>query len=298
MLLGESTIGCLELGHVSDFHRSVYDKGMARFGVIGCGLIGGSLAKALRESHPTCELVGVEPSRANREAALACEIFHRVNEGVDESLSGCDVVILCTPLSAFEETLTALDPLLDEQTVVTDAIGVKVPVVEAGERLLNHATFVGAHPMVGGTRGGFEQSRADLFEDARVIICPEDDEDATARVEAMWESIGALPERMSPHDHDRSVATTSHLPYVVALTLAELGTADPEALKAAGPQWVDVTKRASFDPQVMADVSSKNAYLPDRLRELSARLVDLAEQIEGDEDALHRFAAQVSERVR
>ncbi|MEL6545831.1 MAG: prephenate dehydrogenase dimerization domain-containing protein [Myxococcota bacterium] len=103
---------------------------------------------------------------------------------------------------------------------------------------------------------------------------------------------------MSAHEHDRSVATTSHLPYVVALSLAELGTADPDALRAAGPQWNDVTKRASFDPQVMADVSSKNGYLPDRLRELSARLLDLAETLEGDDDALHRFAATVSEKIR
>lgn len=256
------------------------------------------MAKALRESHPNCELIGVEPSRANREAAQGCDIFHRVSEGIDAALTRCDVVVVCAPLAVFEETLNLLDPLLDERTVVSDAIGVKVPVVELGERLLTHSTFVGAHPMVGGIRGGFDQSRADLFEEARVIVCPEDDEDATARVEAMWESIGARPERMSPHDHDRAVATTSHLPYVVALTLAELGTADPEALKASGPQWIDVTKRASFDPQVMADVSSKNAYLPDRLRELSARLADLAEIMEDDEDALHRFAAQVSERVR
>ncbi|MEM6731862.1 MAG: prephenate dehydrogenase [Myxococcota bacterium] len=271
---------------------------MARFSVIGCGLIGGSLARALREVHPGCELVGVEPSRSNREAAIESGVFHHVGEAIDERVSGSNVVTICAPLSALEETLETLDPLVDERTIVTDTIGVKYAVVEMGENLLNHATFVGAHPMVGGALGGFDRARADLFENARVIICPEDDEDATNTVEAMWHSLGANVQRMSPNEHDRSVATTSHLPYVVALALAELGTADPEALRASGPQWHDVTKRASFDPNVMADVSGQNTYLPDRLRELAARLNDLADRAESDPEALHALAAMVSERIR
>ncbi|MEO1174934.1 MAG: prephenate dehydrogenase, partial [Myxococcota bacterium] len=254
---------------------------MAKITIVGCGLIGGSLARALREVDPSSELLGVDPSPRTRNAAASADVFNAVRPAIDEHLAGSDLTVLCVPMDALDDTLVQLDPHLDAQAIVTDAVGVKGPVVERGQHLLKRARFVGAHPMVGGYRGGFDQSRSDLFEEARVVICP-GPADATLKVERMWRSVGARPERMKALDHDRAVATTSHLPYVVALALSELGATEPDLLRAAGPQWRDVTKRASFLPGVMADVSAANGYLPDRLRELSARLNDLAEAIEAD----------------
>lgn len=265
---------------------------MAKISIVGCGLIGGSLARALREAEPNTELIGIDPSPKTREAAASADVFNAVTDAIDERIVDSELTVLCLPLDALDDTLMALDPHLDRRSIVTDAIGVKGPVVELGQQLLKRARFVGAHPMVGGFRGGFAESKSDLFEDAKVVVCPGPAE-ATERVEEMWRSVGARPERMKALDHDRAVATTSHLPYVVALALSELGATDPELLRAAGPQWQDVTKRASFLPNVMADVSAANGYLPDRLRELSVRLAGLAETLETDPRALRDLASTV-----
>lgn len=269
---------------------------MTRLTIVGCGLIGGSLARAARRSIPDLELIGIDPSAETRSLAHASGVFDRLQETIDDKIVGSELTVLCVPIHVLSPTLGELDRYLDNSCVVTDTTGVKVPVIEIGRRMLHRAKFVGAHPMVGGHLGGFAHSRSTLFENARVVVCP-GAQDETERVEVLWRKVGADIERMDAADHDRAVAITSHLPYVVALVLAEMSISEPHVERTAGPQWRDVTKRAGFAPGIMADASSHNAFLPSRLKQLAERMNQLAEQLEENPRVLRELAARVVETI-
>ncbi len=236
-----------------------------RLGIIGVGLIGGSLARAFRTTQPSCEIVAVDQDHGTRARAESSGVFDRVSDSCS-TLSGVDVVVLGIPLRALTGVLEDIAPHVSSETIITDVIGVKSVVTERVKARLGSCRFVGAHPMVGGPQGGFESSQPDLFENAQVLICP-GEADATQAVETLWQTTGAKTFRLSESEHDRAVALTSHVPYVVALCLARQSADDPHVERAAGPQWRDVTKRASFAPDVMAQVSDHNPYLNESLRQ-------------------------------
>ncbi len=262
-------------------------------GIVGLGLIGGSLARALKHRDPSYRIIAVEPREDTREAALRARVVDVALAHPARDLEACAVVFLAMPVGALESTLTALGPCLSTMTLLTDVCGIKQSVAAQVARLLPHIEFVGGHPMAGGTEGGFGHSRSDLFTGAAVAICPAPG--AQGRVAALaelWRAVGARPTVMDAETHDRLVALSSHLPYLSAVAITELIAARPEAATLSGNGLRHATRQASFAPEIMAASALSNPYLPEELRRLAVRLEQLARLLETSPDELGAVVAQ------
>jgi prephenate dehydrogenase len=238
---------------------------IARLTVIGVGLIGGSLARALRAGGAAGEIVGCgrDPSRLARAKKLG--VIDRFETDPAKAVAGADAVVVCAPVGAMAELFAALRPGLAPQAVVTDAGSAKGLVVEAARAAFggDFARFVPGHPIAGTEHSGVEASFAELYQGRRVILTPGEETvpDALARVTAMWEASGATVTRMTPAHHDEVLAATSHLPHVLAYTLVEALAVetDPEAIFAhAGGGFADFTRVASSDPAMWVDIVRAN----------------------------------------
>lgn len=256
--------------------------------IVGLGLVGGSLARAWKRELPAgTEIWAVEPNTDVRVAALAEAVVDRAFGAVEPELAQAGLVVLATPLGALQATLARLKVVLPESTVITDVIGVKTAVEAAVALYLPRNPFVGGHPMAGGEAGGFDKSRADLFVDRTVVLCPSPDKIVTEDIARLWRTVGARPVFLSPSEHDRVVATTSHLPYLAALSLVRLADAEEHGVGlVAGRGFADATRRADFAPGIMAAAVSENTFVPRALRGLAAELTRLAELVERDPKAL------------
>lgn len=253
-----------------------------RLGIVGVGLIGGSLALALRRAGLVREVVGVGRSRANLDVALARGIVDRA--GDDPALvRGCDVVVLATPVAALARMAAAIAPHLERDAIVTDAGSVKEGVVrDCTSALAGRARFVGAHPIAGTEDSGAAAADAELFRGRRCVLTPVagTDRDARARVRALWEAVGMEVVEMAPAAHDAVLALTSHTPHLLAFALTRAaeamrqkadGAADPFAF--AGPSFEGATRVAVSSPETWRDILLANApAVHDALAALRAEL--------------------------
>ena len=264
--------------------------------IVGLGLIGGSIALAIRETWPSIRVTGVD-SPAVLAHALGSGAIDRAAERV-EALPAVELIILAAPvrqnlalLDAVERTLSGSPAPPDEarRTIVTDVGGTKRSIVAAA-RALPGVAFMGGHPLGGGERGGFAFARADLFKGRPWIFTPDSTGDGAGpaqpqtleRLKAFAAGLGALPTTMEAEQHDRLMAYVSHLPQLAASALMEVAgaAATPEGLRAAGKGLVDTTRLASSPADVWRDICASNAdaigvaldQLIERLTELRADL--------------------------
>ena len=239
-----------------------------RIAVVGVGLIGGSLALALRRAGLVSEVVGIGRTQQNLDVALARGIVDRA--GTDPALvKGCELVLLATPGALLAPSAAAIAPHLDAGAIVTDAGSTKAGVVrECAAALGSRARFVGAHPIAGTESSGAAAAEADLFRGARCVLTPVErtDADALARVRALWEAVGMDVAEMTPEAHDELLALTSHVPHLLAFALtgaaaafrtARVGAPDPFAF--AGPSFRDATRVAASSPEMWRDILLGNA---------------------------------------
>lgn len=247
-------------------------------GIIGLGLVGGSLAKALRRARPALELIGVDDDPRTLRRALADGVLDAGSIHVGQELERCACVVVAVPIGALEGVLRALRPHVRHDAVVTDVLGVKTPVLDAARRHLPGTRFVGAHPMAGGEQGGYEHSQAELFEGKPVVVCAPRRGDATP-VALLWSLTGARVVLLGAEAHDRVIAVTSHLPYASALALVEVA-ARTRGHHVAGRGFYDATRRAAFAPEVMAAAVAHNPYAAKALRAQAAELTRLADLLE------------------
>ena len=255
---------------------------MIRVAIAGLGLVGGSLARALRER--SVEVHGVDPDASALDAARAAGLLASASPSLADcqALGRCDALVLAAPAS----TVLALLAQAPRGLLVTDVAGAKARVAAEAARL--GVRFVGAHPMAGSEKSGFAASRAELFRGATVAICaegaaPEDVE----RVEAMWRLAGARPVRTTAAEHDAAVALCSHLPYAVAAALvAQLGAGPALARGLAASGFRDTTRVAGDG--TVGDAAAMNAALPVALRDLAARLASAADALERDPESQRR----------
>lgn len=241
---------------------------LRRIAIVGVGLIGGSLALALRRAGLVSEVVGIGRTQQNLDVALARGIVDRA--GTDPSLArGCELVLLATPGALLAPSAAAIAPHLDPGTIVTDAGSTKAGIVrECTAALGGRARFVGAHPIAGTESSGAAAAEADLFRGARCVLTPVErtDADARARVRALWEAVGMDVVEMAPEAHDELLALTSHVPHLLAFALtgaaaafrtARAGAPDPFAF--AGPSFRDATRVAASSPEMWRDILLGNA---------------------------------------
>ncbi|MBM4270163.1 MAG: prephenate dehydrogenase, partial [Deltaproteobacteria bacterium] len=266
-----------------------------RLGIVGVGLIGGSLGLVARREKLAEEIVGVGRSQENLDTALARGILDRASTDASV-LDGADLVVLATPIGSLARMAGEIAPRLAPGAIVTDVGSVKSGVVESCTAALGaRARFVGGHPIAGTETSGAQAARIDLFAGARCVLTPNatTDREALAGVRGLWESAGMDVVEMSAEEHDRILALTSHLPHVAAFALAlatrdarEAGGADPLAF--AGPSFRDMTRVASSSPEMWRDILLANAAsVGHGLERFGARLEELGRAVrEGDPDAL------------
>ena len=277
---------------------------MAKLAIVGVGLIGGSLALALRAAGAVDTVVGLGRTRANLDAALARGIVdraYRLDDAWQAELADTDVVLVAAPVAQSASLFAAIAPHLGKGTVVTDAGSSKQDVIDAAAANLGAAAtrFVPAHPIAGSERSGAAAAEAGLFRGRSVIVTPlaTTVPAALAAVEAMWRSTGAVVTRLEAAQHDRIFAAVSHLPHVLAHTLvAELAArADAAALFThAGTGFGDFTRIAASSPEMWRDVALANraALLAELDRYAEALAGVRAAIAAGDGEALEALFAR------
>lgn len=267
-----------------------------RLAIVGVGLMGGSLAAALRKARFVGHIVGVDEDPRSLEAARARGLIDAAQD-LEAAVAEADLVVLATPLGVVPELLARLSRCVSAHAVVTDMGSAKQSVAEAA-RALGLTRFVPGHPMAGGECSGPAAARADLFAGRNVILTPTEitDDGAVRAVHAMWTAVGGQVVLADAATHDRFVAYTSHLPHLLAFACAELlaGYAPAEALAPfTGAGLKDFLRIAGSDPVMWRDICAANApSLAPALAAYAERLTGYSERLaRGDfEGLLSHFA--------
>ena len=278
-----------------------------RVGLVGLGLIGGSLGKALLDAGHRVSGWDVDPEVARR--AHAQGAVEDLAADPPKLAQAAEVVVLAVPVGAIARVARQVAPGLSETAVVTDVGSVKASVMEAVEAVLPAGVpFVGGHPIAGDDRSGPEAARADLFAGRPVVLCPPTGgpqaERAMAVVSRMWTDVGAQVETMDPRRHDRILAATSHLPHAVSFALAGVvGAAaeeDAAALRLSAGGLRDMLRIAGSSPALWRDVFLHNqGPLLDLVGRYQEELLRLRRRIEsGDAEGLLRFLEAAADRRR
>lgn len=266
-----------------------------RLTIYGVGLIGGSLARALKQAGAVGEIVGYGRSIEPLQKAVELGVIDRYETDVAAAVQGSDVVLLGVPVGAMEKVLGELKPHLAPSTIITDAGSTKGSVVDAAVKVFGALPprFIPGHPIAGTEKSGVEASFAELYRDRRVILTPNEasDSEALETVRWMWQQAGAEVIDMPVAHHDEVLAATSHLPHMLAFTLvdtlARLEDHDDIFRYAAGG-FRDFTRIASSNPQMWHDICLNNRdALLKMVNRFSEELANLSGAIErGDGEAL------------
>jgi len=266
--------------------------------IAGLGLMGASLARAIRAADGAVRLVAVEPRDDVREKALADRVVDEAFAAPGAALAGCEVAVLCTPVAAIEALIGPVSRLLPDGAILSDVGGAKERVVAAARTSARAGVrFVGAHPMFGG-QGGYAAATADRWKGGTVAVCTDGDPAAVEAVAALHAALGAAVVRCAAAEHDAAVAMVSHLPYLVASALAAAAKeAGPLAVRLAGPGLKDMTRLASFAFDIQGEVARRNAHLPEAARRLERHLARLLGAIADSPEAA-RTALEAARAAR
>jgi prephenate dehydrogenase len=266
--------------------------------IVGVGLLGGSAGLALKAHDPAVRIAGVGRRRESLDRALAAGAIDTAHLDPAECVGRTDLVILATPVGAFEAHLRAIAPALRDGALVTDVGSTKSAVVRFAGRIIGHERFVGSHPMAGSEQKGVAFARADLFAGATCIVtpAPQTPPAVLESVERLWRLMGMRTLRMAPAAHDRAVSRVSHLPHALASLLMYLPTKGELEVSSTG--FRDATRLASGDPEMWRDIFLTNRWqilaALDSFEESLARFRELVDL--GDPAGLERFFAAAKER--
>ncbi|WEK44483.1 MAG: prephenate/arogenate dehydrogenase family protein [Candidatus Sphingomonas colombiensis] len=267
----------------------------SRVTIIGLGLIGSSIARAVRHAMPTVRLTGHDASAEVRETVRQLDLLDDVTDTAGASVTDAELVILCVPVGAMGAIAAEIAADLPAEAIVSDVGSSKEFVAKALTEALPNAIVVPAHPVAGTEQSGPEAGFASLFQGRWCIVTPLPDGDPVAaeRVAEFWRRLGSNVEMMAPDHHDRVLAITSHLPHLIAYTI--VGTAndlaevtESEVIKFSAGGFRDFTRIAASNPTMWRDVflSNKEAVL-EMLQRFSEDLSQLQRAIRwGDGDTL------------
>ncbi|MEM7270270.1 MAG: prephenate/arogenate dehydrogenase family protein [Pseudomonadota bacterium] len=244
--------------------------GFDRVAIIGLGLIGGSIAWALRRHAERPFIVGFARSEESREKTRELGFCDEVADSAADAVKDADLVILCVPVGAMQAVASEISPHLAKGAVITDVGSVKRAVVDALSDLPDHVHIVPAHPLAGTEFSGPDSGFAELFDDKYTLITPLEGGDDAAKTRLMdfWRSLGAKVREMDAERHDLVLAVVSHAPHLIAYTM--VGVADhmqrvtnDEVIEFSASGFRDFTRIAASDPTMWRDVflTNKDATL-------------------------------------
>lgn len=233
-------------------------------GFIGLGLIGGSIAKAVRSAHPDAQMIAYDVNETSLQLAKKEKVIDQICTSVDGSFHHCDYIFLCAPVSHNDDNLFLLKEHLSPGTILTDVGSVKTGIHRQIEVLGLQDQFIGGHPMTGSERFGYQNSKASLLENAYYILTPSDTvpQNKLSAYRSLVEQIGAIPLILGYEEHDYVTAAISHLPHVIAASLVNLvkqSDSEEGVMKmiAAGG-FKDITRIASSSPAMWQQICMTN----------------------------------------
>jgi prephenate dehydrogenase len=275
-----------------------------QLGVIGCGLMGGSFALALKRGGLVRRVVGYSKSPSTTDRAKKLGIIDVAAESALLAVAGSDIVLLAVPVSATEGTFRAIRHLVEPGVLFMDVGSTKRDVVDAARRVLRERapSFVPAHPIAGKEVAGIQHADAALYSGRQVILTPlaQTTPALVQKATDVWSAIGAQVLKMSPENHDAAFAAVSHLPHLLAFAYFSAVTKQPSGkdfLSLAGPGFRDFTRIAASDPSVWRDILVANR---EELLKQSARFRHTLDAMElviksGNADALEDLIRTASD---
>ena len=236
-----------------------------QLGVIGCGLMGGSFALALKRAGLVKRVIGYSKSPSTTEKAKKLGVIDQAAESALLAVSGSDLVLIAVPVAATEATFKAIRHLIEPGVLIMDVGSTKRDVVDAARRVLkeNIASFVPAHPIAGKEVSGITNADATLYNGRQVILTPlpQTNPELVQKATDVWAAIGAQVLRMTPENHDGAFAAVSHLPHMLAFAYFNSVARQPagrDYLSLAGPGFRDFTRIAASDATMWRDILMSN----------------------------------------
>lgn len=264
-------------------------------GIVGVGLMGGSVGLAARRTGQFARILGYDRRTDSLHRALAKRCIDEACIDLSQLAHRCSIIVVGTPVDRIAESIVRLSQMSRPGTLFTDTGSTKAQIVREIEAdLPSEALFVGSHPLCGSEKHGPDAARADLFEGRWILLTPTDRTPpiALTRAIAFWQSLGGRTKVLSPEEHDRILALTSHLPHLLASSLAGMLPRDWHEYVATG--FRDTTRLAAGDPEVWSAIFRANApHVLAVLQQFQARLDEFREAVETqDATTLVRLLAQ------
>lgn len=236
-----------------------------KLALIGCGLIGGSFALALKRAQAIERVSGFSASLSSREKALSLHVIDESANSIQEAVQGADLVLVAVPVNAIEACLSNIRESLNDEALVMDVGSTKHQITLAAQRALKERLhcFVPAHPIAGKERHGVAHAEATLFDHHKTILTPTPQSDAhlVALAKQVWQTIGSTVSIMSPEEHDQALAAISHLPHLIAFAAVNAIAQQDQRdlfLSLAGPGFRDFSRIAASAPSVWVDIFLSN----------------------------------------
>jgi prephenate dehydrogenase len=271
---------------------------LTKIGIVGPGLLGGSVGLALKSHNITARIIGIGHRTESLDRAVQIGAIDEGSLNLSD-LAGCNLVILTTPISLIYTTLDQLGSILSAGTIVTDVGSTKRKICDYARPLAKAGIeFIGSHPIAGSEKRGVDFARHDLFLNANCFITPmkKNNSEAVELVRQLWETVGMRVVKISPREHDKLLAAISHLPHMAAAGLVNACT--DAQVKFSGPGFQDTTRIASGDVTLWRDIIMSNPYYAAMFLKKYARELDrLRLAIEtGDVKKVCRFLETAKKR--
>ena len=235
-----------------------------KIGFIGLGLIGGSIAKAIRQYYPDYEIIAFDKNKEALALATSESVINTAVTAIDDNFRGCRYIFLCTPVIYNSAYLSQLKPFLSHDTILTDVGSVKTPIHKEAEKLGLSDHFIGGHPMAGSEKSGYGNSKAVLLENAYYIITPScpNQKEQTETYFSFMKSLKTIPVVLDFKTHDYVTGTISHLPHIIASGLVNFvrdnDTKDELMKLLAAGGFKDITRIASSSPNMWEHILLTN----------------------------------------
>ncbi len=276
---------------------------MNKIVIFGVGLIGGSVALALKKAGSRAEIVGVGRTAESLQTAIHLGVIDRASDNIADAIEHADLILIATPVAQTSAILSAIQPHLASNTIITDAGSTKTDVLACAQQILGAkvSQFIGGHPIAGAEKSGVSAATADLYCNKNVVLTPDATTTSSAieRVKSLWEICGAKVTSMTAADHDRIFAAVSHLPHLLAFALVDdiASRSNAEQLFSyAASGFRDFTRIAGSHPEMWRDISLANkTALLEEINAFQAELNTIKHLLEnGDGRALQALFDRAS----